>query len=99
MRLHLALLLAGLFALSAFTSDAHGGYTFLGIGRASCGRSASDRGAVTDVAHGVWLSGLVRATCDLDDAMLWIQKYYGSGPTDQAIGNLPSGRQRTRAGR
>ena len=99
MRLHLALLLAGLFALSAFATDTHGGYTLLGIGRDSCGGSASDRGAVRDVPYGVWLSGLVRVTCDLDDTMLWVQKYYGSDSTDQVIGELRSGRQRARVAR
>jgi len=78
-RFHAVLLLIGLLTFSAFATETEGPYTVLGIGGASCGRLVSHTGA--------WIAGLERATCDLDDGLLWIQNYYRAEPAhaDQLI--------------
>ena len=67
MRLQAALLLIGILAFGMFATDTEGRYIDLSIGRELCGKSAAENGSDS------WLSGLVRLTCDLDEALLWMR--------------------------
>jgi hypothetical protein len=98
MRLHATLLLIGLLALRALPTDAQGRYIVLGIGGDSCGRSVSQHGAELDVPYPMGLAALVRITCNLDGAMLWIENYRQDSENNLTATLRPT-RQKTKSGR
>jgi hypothetical protein len=98
MRLHAALLLIGLLALHALPTDAEGRYIVLGIGGDSCGRSASQHDADLDVPYPLGLAALVRITCNLDGALLWIETYRQDSEANLTATLRPTG-QKTKPGR
>lgn len=65
-------LLTGLLAWCAFASGDEGPYIMLGSGAEPCTKLASK----PDASGGDPLTGLVRITCDLDGALLWMENYY-----------------------
>lgn len=106
MRLQVALLLIGFLALRALPTDGEGRYVVLGIGAQSCTSSVASPGAVINLSYNLSLAGLIRATCNLDDALLRVQNYARSSPADDvqeptggSIGKLRVSRPRSRAGR
>ena len=94
MRLYVALLVLGLLALSALASDAERGSGIPVSGGAPCGRPAVDSHAPGDLPYGGWFQGLVRVTCDLDGALLWMENYYRADLGDTLTGRLPARRHR-----
>jgi hypothetical protein len=105
MRLHVALLLIGFLALRALPTDAEGRYVVLGMGAQSCTSSAAGPGAEINLPYRVSLAGLIRATCNLDEALLRVQSYArttpddAQEPADGSIGKLRVSRPRSRSGR
>jgi len=106
MRLHAALLLIGFLALRALPTDAQGRYVVLGVGAQSCTSSGAGADAEINLAYRVSLAGLIRVTCNLDDALLRMQNYARTNslndaqePTDGSIGKLRISRPRSRSGR
>ena len=102
MRLHVALLLIGFLALRALPTDAQGRHVVLGVGAQSC----TSPGAEIDLAYRVSLAGLMRVTCNLDDALLRMQNYARTNslddaqePTDGSSGKLRVSRPKSRSGR
>lgn len=94
MRLYAALIVLGLLATSALVTDAERRPGIPVNGAASCGRSALDRNARADFPYGGWFQGLVRVTCDLDGALLWMENYYRADSGDTLTGGLPARRHR-----
>jgi hypothetical protein len=106
MRLHVALLLIGFLALRALPTDAQGRYVVLGVGAQSCTSPGAGPGAEIDLAYRVSLAGLMRVTCNLDDALLRMQNYARTNslddaqePTDGSSGKLRVSRPKSRSGR
>jgi hypothetical protein len=105
MRLHVALLLIGFLALRALPTDAEGRYVVLGMGAQSCTSPAAGPGAEINLPYRVSLAGLIRATCNLDEALLRVQSYArttlddAQEPADGSIGKLRVSRPRSRSGR
>ena len=106
MRLQVALLVIGFFALCALPTDGEGRYVVLGIGAQSCTSSVAGPGAESDLPYRLSLAGLIRATCNLDDALLRLQNYARNSPPDDvqeptgdSIGKLRVNRPRSRSGR
>jgi len=106
MRLQVALLLIGFLALRALPTDAQGRYLVLGIGAESCASPISERGAETNLPYRLWLAGLLRVTCSLDNVLLRMQSYARANsldaveePTDGSIGRGRLSRPRARFGR
>ena len=106
MRLHVALLLVGFLALRALPTDGEGRYVVLGIGAQSCTSSVAGPGAEMNLPYRLSLAGLIRATCNLDDALLRMQNYARNSPADDvqeptggSIGKLRVSRPRSRSGR
>jgi hypothetical protein len=65
-------LLTGLFAWCAFASGDEDPYIMLGSGAAPCIKLAAKPDASGDDPF----TGLIRITCDLDGALLWMENYY-----------------------
>jgi hypothetical protein len=65
-------LLAGFLVWCAFASGEQGPYIMLGSGAEPCTKLASKSGAPGDDPF----AGLLRVTCDLDGALLWMENYY-----------------------
>jgi len=106
MRLHVALLLIGFLALRALPTDAQGRYVVLGVGAQSCTSPGAGPRAEIDLAYRVSLAGLMRVTCNLDDALLRMQNYARTNslddaqePTDGSSGKLRVSRPKSRSGR
>jgi hypothetical protein len=90
-------LLTGLLAWCAFTGGDEGPYDMLGSGAEPCTRLASKPGAPGDDPF----TGLIRITCDVDGALLWMEKYYRINtavsvvdPSDRLIGRSRSTRHK-----
>ena len=94
MRLYVALVVLGLLALSALATDAERGPGIPMSGAAPCGRPALDRNVSGDRTYDGWFQGLVRVTCDLDGALLWMENYYRADLGDTLTGGLPARRHR-----
>ena len=92
MRLYVALAVLGLLAVSALASDAERGPHIPVSGAAACGRL--DRNPRGDVPYGGWFQGLIRVTCDLDGALLWMENYYRADVGDTLTGGLPARRHK-----
>ena len=90
MRLYAAMIAIGLLALSALLSDAEPGHGIPASGAELCGRTGLER----DKSGGEWLKGLVRVTCDLDGALLWMQSADRADPGNGVMGRLHATRQR-----
>jgi len=106
MRLHVALLLIGFLALRALPTDAEGRYVLLGVGAQSCTSSGAGPGAEINLAYRVSLAELIRATCNLDAALLRMQNSARTNsvhdvqePADGSIGKLRVSRSGSRSGR
>lgn len=65
-------LLTGLLAWCAFASGAEGPSLMLASGAEPCTKLASKPDASGDDPF----TGLIRMTCDLDGALLWMENYY-----------------------
>ena len=65
-------LLMGLLVWCAFASGDEGPYNMPASGAQPCTKLASKPGAPADDP----LTGLLRITCDLDGALLWMENYY-----------------------
>ncbi len=94
MRLCVALVVLGLLAFSTLVTDAERGPGIPVSGAAPCVRPALDRNASGDLPYGGWLQGLVRVTCDLDAALLWMENFYRADLGDTLTGRLPARRHR-----
>ena len=94
MRLRAALVVVGLLAASALVTEAERAPGTPVSSGAPCGRPALDRNARRDVPYGGWLQGLVRVTCDLDGALLWMENYYRADLGDTLTGGLPARRHK-----
>lgn len=67
-------LLTGFFAWCAFAHGDQGPYITLASGAEPCTKLAAKPDASADDAF----TGLIRITCDLDGALLWMENYYRS---------------------
>jgi len=94
MRLYAALVVLGLLAVSALVTDTDRGQRIPVSGGAPCGSAALERDARGDVPYDGWLQGLVRVTCDLDAALLWMQNYYHADRGDTLAERLPARRHK-----
>jgi hypothetical protein len=88
-------LLTGFLAWCAFASGDEGPYIMLGSGAESCTKLAAKPDASGDDPF----TGLVRISCDLDGALLWMENYYRINtavtlvdPSDRLMGRSRSAR-------
>ena len=85
MRLHLALLLIGLFALLSLATDVGERHTIFGIGAESCEKPLPGRVPDAGTRYGAGLEALVHLTCNLDSVLLQMEDYgRGTGSEDFA---------------
>ena len=103
MRLYLVLLLMGVLAFRALPTDAGNGvYSVVGMGGAACAKLSSGHGIHAEVPYGLWPIGPLDALCNLDRALLSLQKYFGSedpSPAETLVAGVRSSRLQARSGR
>ena len=100
MRFYLVVLLMGVLAFRALPTGA-GAYSVVGMGGAACAKLSSEHGAKSEVPYGLWPMGPVDALCNLDRALLSVQKYFASeavSPAAGLVGRLRSSRVQSGSG-
>lgn len=81
MRLHLALALVALLALSALSIRSDDTSGIVGVGERPCGQFFPQRHADQDVPHRM-LKGLLQLTCSLDGALLRMEHSDDADPLE-----------------